>query len=221
MKFPIAAGMAMQRQTLDRLPDDRLEITLPLPDAREQERLWIAAFAEAGLRCAPSARARTEAAAWAAAGTIGYPLVVKPTAGAGGRDTYICEDATALAAALQATRHVPEVVIEAFVTGEEFTYEAVTVNGRPFLESVCRYLPNVLDARQNEWISPIIFCVRDVEDPFLGTLKLPGFPLRFSEQSDYGARGRQAPLLGEHNEAVLGELLNHETADSRVICVDE
>ncbi|MCA9572471.1 MAG: ATP-grasp domain-containing protein, partial [Myxococcales bacterium] len=124
-------------------------------------------IAEAGLRCAPSARVRTEAEAWAAAGTIGYPLVVKPTAGAGGRDTYICEDATALAAALQATRHVPEVVIEAFVTGEEFTYEAVTVNGRPFLESVCRYLPNVLDARQNEWISPIIFCVRDVEDPDL------------------------------------------------------
>ncbi|MCB1749486.1 MAG: CoA transferase [Gammaproteobacteria bacterium] len=62
--------------------------------------------------------------------------------------------------------------------------------------------------------------VRDVEDPFLGTLKLPGFPLRFSEQSDYGARGRQAPLLGEHNEAVLGELLGYDRARIDALTAD-
>lgn len=123
--------------------------------------------AAAGLRTAPSARVRSEAEAWKAVETIGYPLVIKPTAGAGGQDTWICKDAAELAKALEVTRHVPEVVMEAFVTGEEFTYEALTVRGRPMFESVCRYLPNVLDARQNEWISPIIFCVRDLEDPGL------------------------------------------------------
>lgn len=49
--------------------------------------------------------------------------------------------------------------------------------------------------------------VRAVDDAFLGELRLPGFPLRFSGQADYPAR--PAPLLGEHNEAVLGDLLGY------------
>lgn len=120
-----------------------------------------------GLRAAPSKRIVDEQDAWEAAAEIGYPLVIKPTAGAGGQDTWICKDAPQLAEALRATRHVREVVIEAFVTGEELTYEALSVNGRIHFESVCRYLPNVLDARKNEWISPIIFCLRDLDAPDL------------------------------------------------------
>lgn len=50
--------------------------------------------------------------------------------------------------------------------------------------------------------------VRDVTDPILGSLKLPGFPLRFSRQDAYPAR--QAPLLGEHNETVLRDMLNYD-----------
>ncbi|MEX2480179.1 MAG: CoA transferase [Gammaproteobacteria bacterium] len=52
--------------------------------------------------------------------------------------------------------------------------------------------------------------VRAVEDPILGELKLPGFPLRFSGQSDYPAR--QAPLLGQHNTAVLSEVAAYDEA---------
>ena len=47
-------------------------------------------------------------------------------------------------------------------------------------------------------------------DRVLGKLMLPGFPLRFSEQAQYPAR--VAPLLGEHNEAVLGGLLGYGRA---------
>ncbi|MEZ4318481.1 MAG: ATP-grasp domain-containing protein [Myxococcota bacterium] len=122
---------------------------------------------EAGLRTARSVRVNSEPAAWEAAKELGYPLVIKPTSGAGGQDTFICADAEELAVALGRTRHVSEVVIEEFVTGEEYTFEALTVNGKPLFHSVCRYLPNVLDARQNEWISPIIFCIRNLEDPHL------------------------------------------------------
>jgi hypothetical protein len=122
---------------------------------------------KAGLRAARSARIDDERAAWAAVERLGYPVVLKPIAGAGGQDTYICADAAELGRALEATRHVPEAVLEEFVTGEEFTYEALTVNGTPWFHSVSRYLPNVLEARQNEWISPIICCVRDLDDPQL------------------------------------------------------
>jgi crotonobetainyl-CoA:carnitine CoA-transferase CaiB-like acyl-CoA transferase len=46
--------------------------------------------------------------------------------------------------------------------------------------------------------------VRQVHDPVLGSLSIPGNPLRFSEQPD--DLELVAPLLGEHNEAVLREL---------------
>ncbi len=54
--------------------------------------------------------------------------------------------------------------------------------------------------------------VRAVEDPILGSLMLPGFPLRFSGQSDYSAG--TAPLLGEHNRAILGDVLGYD--DGRI-----
>jgi crotonobetainyl-CoA:carnitine CoA-transferase CaiB-like acyl-CoA transferase len=47
--------------------------------------------------------------------------------------------------------------------------------------------------------------IRAAEDPILGRLMLPGFPLRFSGQREYPAR--TAPLLGEHNGAILSGLL--------------
>ncbi|MCC6705995.1 MAG: CoA transferase [Gammaproteobacteria bacterium] len=52
--------------------------------------------------------------------------------------------------------------------------------------------------------------IRPVEDPFLGTLMLPGFPLRFSGQTDYSAK--VAPLLGEHNRQVLSEVAGYDAA---------
>ncbi|MBX9604855.1 MAG: CoA transferase [Gammaproteobacteria bacterium] len=52
--------------------------------------------------------------------------------------------------------------------------------------------------------------LRPVPDPFLGTLMLPGFPLRFSGQQDYSAR--PAPLLGEHNARILKDVAGYDAA---------
>ena len=52
--------------------------------------------------------------------------------------------------------------------------------------------------------------IRSVSDPVLGNLMLPGFPLRFSGQSDYSAK--IAPLLGQHNTQVLSEVAGYGTA---------
>jgi formate-dependent phosphoribosylglycinamide formyltransferase (GAR transformylase) len=120
--------------------------------------------AAAGLPVPPSLRVRSVAEAWEAAAAVGYPLIVKPVAGAGSADTFRCANAAALREALVATRHHTELVIERFVTGEEYTYETLCVEGVPVLESVCRYHPNTLVARQNEWISPIIVSHRDLTD---------------------------------------------------------
>lgn len=124
-------------------------------------------IAGAGLRTAQSARLERNEDAWPVVERIGYPVVIKPTAGAGGANTFICGDAVELQAALRSTQHVRERIIEAFVSGDEYTHETLCVNGTPVFQSVCRYEPVVLDARKNEWISPIIFCYRDVNDPTL------------------------------------------------------
>ena len=52
--------------------------------------------------------------------------------------------------------------------------------------------------------------IRPVEDPFLGRLMLPGFPLRFSGQTDYSAK--VAPLLGQHNAQILTEVADYDAA---------
>ncbi|MEN9786158.1 MAG: hypothetical protein RLZZ299_1422 [Pseudomonadota bacterium] len=119
----------------------------------------------AGLAVPRSARVRTAVEARAAAESLGYPLVLKPVAGAGSADTWRVGDARALEEVLRATRHVPEASLETFVTGEELTYETLCVDGVPVYESVCRYEPSALTARKNEWISPLIQSYRSVDDP--------------------------------------------------------
>ncbi|MBK6657911.1 MAG: CoA transferase [Proteobacteria bacterium] len=52
--------------------------------------------------------------------------------------------------------------------------------------------------------------IRPVSDPILGNLMLPGFPLRFSGQSDYSAK--VAPLLGQHNAQILAGVAGYDAA---------
>jgi biotin carboxylase len=121
--------------------------------------------AAAGLRVPLSARATTAKAAWEAAERIGYPLVVKPIAGAGSADTYRVGDAKQLAEVLARTQRVPEVSIEEYVTGEEHTYDTISIDGTPVYENVAQYLPKPLEARSEEWISPVVITVRDLTTP--------------------------------------------------------
>lgn len=119
----------------------------------------------AGLRVPHSARVRTEAETWAAAERIGFPLILKPIAGAGSADTHRCDSPADLEKALKTTRHVTEASCEEFIDGEEFTYDTVCVEGRPVYENVAQYLPRPLIARTNEWISPAIITVRHLDQP--------------------------------------------------------
>ena len=98
-----------------------------------------------------------------AAERIGYPLILKPIAGAGSADTYKAETPADLEAALGKMLHVGEASCEEFIDGEEFTFDTVCVGGQPAFMNVAQYLPKPLIARTNEWISPVIVTVRDME----------------------------------------------------------
>ena len=82
-------------------------------------------------------RATSVAQVWEAAEQIGYPLIVKPIAGAGSADTYRVDSARRVSTeALPMLRHVPEVSVEEFVDAEEFTHDTACANGRILFEHV-------------------------------------------------------------------------------------
>ncbi len=121
----------------------------------------------AGLRVPHSLRVRSDDEARAAAEEIGFPLIMKPISGAGSADTFRCDNAAQLENALAVTRHVPEVSIEEFIDGDEFTYDTVCIKGRPQFENVARYYPRPLTFRSEQWISPAQLVYRDPYDPAL------------------------------------------------------
>lgn len=121
----------------------------------------------AGLRVPYAFRVRNEKEVREAAERIGYPLILKPIAGAGSADTYKVDSKTELEETLKKMRHVTEASCEEFIAGEEFTFDTICVDGVPVYENIASYLPKPLIARSEEWISPVIITVRDMAQPKL------------------------------------------------------
>lgn len=121
----------------------------------------------AGLRVPHSARCRSVSEVRKAIERIGYPVCLKPIAGAGSADTWRVNDPGDLERILPRIRHVPELSCEEFVEGEEFTYDTVCIDGQPVFENVAQYLPRPLVSRQEQWISPVIITVAWMSQPHL------------------------------------------------------
>ncbi len=133
---------------------------------RDKEAMKVALDA-AGIRTPKHVAADSVAGCWEAAEEIGFPIVLKPIAGAGSADTYRAENADELRSVLPRLRHVAMVSVEEFVDGEEYTFDTITIDGRIAYYNIAWYRPRPLVARSNEWISPQVIALRDVEDPEL------------------------------------------------------
>ncbi|MEM7153826.1 MAG: ATP-grasp domain-containing protein [Myxococcota bacterium] len=120
-----------------------------------------ARLAEAEVRIPRFDRADTVEGVLEAAAAIGYPVVIKPVSGAGTKDTWRVDDPEQARAKLETMGHVPEIGIEEFIEGEEFTYDAVAIEGRAVFESITQYHPPPLQSRTQEWISPAQITLRD------------------------------------------------------------
>ena len=107
------------------LPGMTVEQTVPFRDKEQMKRVLDAA----GIRTPWHVSTTTVTGVWDAAEQIGFPLIVKPIAGAGSADTYRIDSAQELDEVLPLLRHVHEVSVEEFVDGEEFTYDTVCANG--------------------------------------------------------------------------------------------
>ncbi|MDH3733296.1 MAG: ATP-grasp domain-containing protein [Gemmatimonadota bacterium] len=121
----------------------------------------------AGLPCARHALARDEAEALAFARSVGYPLIVKPPAGSGGRGTYRLEDEMQLVESLRVSPLSADrpVLIEEFVTGEEHSFDAMSIGGRVVWHSINHYLPSPLEVLREPWIQWCVLLPREVDSP--------------------------------------------------------
>ena len=140
-----------------------VEQTVPF---RDKERMKQAIDA-AGIRTPWHVSATTVAGVWEAAEQVGYPLIVKPIAGAGSADTYRVDSAQELADVLPLLRHVPEVSVEEFIDGEEFTYDTICAGGSILFDNIMWYRPRPLQMKMHEWISPTSIVFRDLGVPDL------------------------------------------------------
>ena len=117
----------------------------------------------AGLRVPRSRRVKTESETRAAVEEIGFPLILKPIAGAGSADTYKVTSKAELESVLKLMRGVPEASCEEYIEGEEFTFDTISIGGKPAYENVAAYLPKPLEMRTLQWVSPVIITVRDMQ----------------------------------------------------------
>ncbi|MCB1042354.1 MAG: ATP-grasp domain-containing protein [Acidobacteria bacterium] len=139
-------------------PGLSVDDTVPFRDKEAMK----AKLDQAGIRTPKHYRATTVAACWDYAHEIGFPIILKPIAGAGSADTYRVNDSDQLRSVLPKLQHVPEVSVEEFVDGEEYTFDTITIEGKIAYYNIAWYRPRPLVARTNEWISPQVIALRHV-----------------------------------------------------------
>ena len=121
----------------------------------------------AGVPCARHKLAVSAADAIEFAERVGFPLVVKPPAGAGAKSTFRLDAPADLGAWLEAAPPSPErpAQIEEFLTGDEGSYDSVMVDGQVVWDSISNYLPTPLEVLRNPWMQWIVLLPRDISGP--------------------------------------------------------
>jgi biotin carboxylase len=128
---------------------------------------------QAGLPCARHRRVSSAAETWAFAAEVGYPLIVKPTAGSGSRNTFRVDTEERLGEVL--SWGVPTsgqtTMIEEFVSGEEHSFDSVFLNGKLVWYSINHYFPGCLEVLENDWIQWSVVLPREVDNPTYGKIR--------------------------------------------------
>ncbi len=183
------------------LPGMTVEETIPFRDKGRMKQL----LDSAGIRTPRHRRASTATEVRAGVEQIGFPVCVKPIAGAGSADTYRVGDQEELEDVLERTAHVPEVSVEEFIEGEEFTFDTICSGGNIHYHNVAWYRPRPLIGRTEEWISPQTISLRAIEAPQVA----PGIEMGLQVHKALGFRTGFTHMewfLKEDGEAVFGEI---------------
>jgi hypothetical protein len=176
-------GLSGQMGRIERLVAALEQLQVPLAQVREA--LGIAGMDEqtavnvrdkarmktvlraAGIPCARHQLVTGVSEAVAFAEEVGFPLVAKPPAGAGAQATYRLDSVDALGGWLQAvTPSAPDPgLLEEFLTGEEHTFDSVTLGDQTVWGSIADYLPPPLDVLRNPWVQWTVLLPRRIDGP--------------------------------------------------------
>ncbi|RKY18802.1 MAG: hypothetical protein DRQ55_12385 [Planctomycetota bacterium] len=167
---PLMLLAARLREVLG-VPGMSVDQTQPFRDKGVMKQVLDAA----GIRTPHHARAASGEEIRAAAARIGYPLIVKPIDGAGAADTYRVDGPEQLEDIIGAVTHVPEVSVEEFIEGEEFTFDTICARGEVLFYNICWYRPRPLIARTVEWMDSQTISLRNPDDGFVAAGKAMGF----------------------------------------------
>lgn len=119
------------------------------------------------LPCARHALAVTAAAARAFAADCGFPLVVKPPAGAGARGTFRVQNEADLDSYLKSVppSEAEPALFEEFVTGREHSFDTVSLHGRHLLHSISVYTPTPLEVMRVPWVQWCVVLPSRIDGP--------------------------------------------------------
>ncbi|MEM1206849.1 MAG: ATP-grasp domain-containing protein [Acidobacteriota bacterium] len=183
------------------LPGMTVEQTVPFRDKEAMKKV----LDDAGIRTPRHRRCEGADEIRRAAEEIGFPVCIKPIAGAGSADTYRVDDDADLDRVVILVSHVPAVSVEEFIEGEEYTFDTICSGGEIHYYNVAWYRPKPLIARSEEWISPQTISLREVDTEALRpgvemgrqVLKALGFEAGFTHMEWF---------LTSKGEAVFGEI---------------
>jgi formate-dependent phosphoribosylglycinamide formyltransferase (GAR transformylase) len=174
-------GLSRQIGPADRLIGVLEQLQVPLAEARE--RLGIPGLSaeaaecfrdkavmktrlrEAGLPCARHSLATNTQQLKQFLDEVGFPVVVKPPAGAGAVDTFRLDSADQLPQMLATWPPHPSrpMLIEEFIVGDEHSFDAVCIHGRCVWFSISDYTPTPLEVMSNNWIQWCVQLPRELE----------------------------------------------------------
>ncbi len=176
-------AIAKQLGSVDRLIGTLEELQVPLATVREtfdidgmkteaarnfrDKSRMKDVLRNAGLPCARHRLVVESSEAWEFAKEVGYPIVVKPPAGAGAKSTFRVDSDESLTRALAAgpPRADRPVLLEEFMTGAEHSFDSIFVKGKPVFHSISRYFPTPLEVLENPWIQWVVMLPRRIDGP--------------------------------------------------------
>jgi formate-dependent phosphoribosylglycinamide formyltransferase (GAR transformylase) len=143
------------------------------------------ALRAAGVPTAASAAVHTVDEAVAFANAVGFPIILKPRAGAGAQGTTRVDSMAELHQALTAFGGVESIAVEEFVEGHEGFYDTIAIDRLVAHDWMTHYYPNVLEAMRHRWISPQFVTTNRIGDSSF-----------YSEVRELGARVIDALGIG-------------------------
>ncbi len=165
----MAAAYVRDRTGIPGLDEHTANLCRDKPDMKEHLR-------KHGIATAQSDGVDSFAAAKAFADRVGYPLILKPRAGAGAMDTSRVNNEGELAHACKGFRfgHGGSAGIEEYIEGHEGFYDTLTVGGQVHHEFISHYFPNVLEAMRSRDIPPFLLTTNRIDSPGYQEVKVLG-----------------------------------------------